>query len=305
MTNPVAVVINPMAGPAWRRRTPAECEATARRVLVSLEVEAWIGISQGPGHPRELARQALAAGAEIVIAWGGDGTVNEVASALIDGRGSLGIVPAGSGNGLARDLRVPRPADRAIAAAVSGGMRWIDAGELNGRLFFNVAGVGFDAHVAHAFATTTRRARGLASYLAITWEQLFAYQSAAYHVIADGADQGIRHALLVSIANTCQWGNGARIAPCARPDDGQLDLVIVDARAPRQVLAHSWRLFNGSIAAMPGVANPAGPRGRVDGDTRCTGAVDGEPLPAAPSIEVRVRPHALRVRVPDSRTSGK
>ena len=276
---PVAVIVNPVSGAAAWRRTPAECEALARRVLASAGQEPWIAITEGPGHARDLTRRAVEGGASLVLAWGGDGTVNEVASTLLETGGTLGIVPVGSGNGLARDLRLPRKPGLAIAAAVSGSDRWIDAGGINGRVFFNVAGIGFDARVADVFAHRAATTRGLASYVAVTWTELFAYQPSRCHVVADGVDLGVRHTLLISIANTCQWGNGAQIAPCARPDDGLLDLVIVDARPAASVLAQSWRLFTGAIAGMRGVTLHTVRRVTLTADVDLPLHADGEPLP--------------------------
>jgi YegS/Rv2252/BmrU family lipid kinase len=294
----VALIINPTSGPAATRRTPDECEAIARRALAAAGPDPWIAFTQGPGHARELTRRAIEAGAALVLAWGGDGTVNEVASTLLETGGTLGIVPVGSGNGLARDLRMPRQPALALTAAVTGSDRWIDAGAINGRVFFNVAGIGFDARVAHVFAHRAARTRGLASYVSVTCTELFGYQAAPCHIVADGVDLGVRHPLLVSVANTCQWGNGAQIAPCARPDDGVLDLVIVDARHAIRVLAQSWRLFTGAIAGMPGVTLHTVRAVTLTADVDLPLHADGEPMPPARSVDVHIRPHALRVRVP-------
>ncbi|HVB37012.1 MAG TPA: diacylglycerol kinase family protein, partial [Vicinamibacterales bacterium] len=148
---PVAVLINPIAG---RRLTPADIRdrvELATRAIRSHGEEPVVHVTGAPGEGTSRARAAVEAGARLVVAWGGDGTVNEVASGLVHGPAALGIVPAGSGNGLARELGIPRWPERALARALEAPERLIDAGELGGRLFVNVAGVGFDAWIARRF----------------------------------------------------------------------------------------------------------------------------------------------------------
>ena len=265
------------------------------------QADGQVRLTAGPGHARVLAREALTDGADIVVAWGGDGTINEVASALTHSRAALGIVPMGSGNGLAREVGVPREYEAALETALSGVERTIDAGELNGRVFFNAAGVGFDAHVAAAFASSAGHARGFASYASVTVRELFRYEPATYVISPDGGPAISCRALLVSIANTRQWGSGARIAPAALMDDERLDLVIVPALPPAAVLANAWRLFAGSIAGWSAVET----RQVQAASIRCTppapAHVDGEPAGHLEAIDLRVIPAALKVRAPRSR----
>src|SRR5205814_8811726 len=121
-----------------------------------------------PGHARELTEAAVARGVRLVMAWGGDGTINEVASALVFGDVPLGIVPAGSGNGLARQLSISRKPPDAIRQAIVAAPRRIDVGEIGDRLFVNVAGIGFDAYVAWKFNEEGTRRRGLMTYASIS-----------------------------------------------------------------------------------------------------------------------------------------
>ena len=294
----IGVVINPAAGPSWRRRPAARMEAWARGVVKRHAAGAWVAFTEGPGHARVLARQAVDEGADVVVAWGGDGTINEVASALVYSRGTLGIVPVGSGNGLARELGIPRSPEDALTVALSGATRVIDAGELNGRLFFNAAGVGFDAHVAEVFASSSGHRRGFTSYAAATVRELFQYQGSIYTIEADGRLAGDIRALLIAVANTRQWGNGARIAPHAVMDDERLDLVTIAARPPVVVLANIWRLFLGSIATLSHVETRQVGTASIAATPPAPVHVDGEPLGRLAAIEIRVKAGALRVRVP-------
>jgi YegS/Rv2252/BmrU family lipid kinase len=297
----VAVIANPAAGPSWRRRPPHEIAARIAHLLRRYGAEGEVLLTAGPGHAKTLAEDALNSGAGLVVAWGGDGTINEVASALLGSRAALGIVPMGSGNGLAREIGVPRNHRDAVRAALTGADRMIDAGEMNGRVFFNAAGVGFDAHVAAAFASSAGHTRGFASYASVTARELWGYQSGEYAISAEGQPERTCRALMVSVANTRQWGNGARIAPAALMDDARLDLVIVRAVPPVRVLANAWRLFAGSVAGWSAVES----RQVRAATIRCTPPaavhVDGEPAGRLDSIDLRVIPAALRVRVPQSR----
>ena len=294
----VAVIINPVAGPVWSRRPTAEVEAAARAIVEHHSGEASVVFTQGPGHARDLAREAIGGGADVVVAWGGDGTVNEVASALVSGRATLGIVPIGSGNGLARELGIPIDPDAALDVALTGADTVIDVGELNGRLFFNIAGMGYDAQVAEAFAAAVVPVRGFVAYGVATLRELLRHQPHRYVVTADGQRCEDGRALFICAANTRQWGNGARIAPHARTDDQLLDLVFVSARHPVFVVANMWRLFWGDIADMRGVRHRRISHAVIEADPAAPLHVDGEPIGRAARIEIHVRGRALRVRVP-------
>src|SRR5439155_7419086 len=176
--------------------------------------EPRVFVTERGGHARELAKAAAADGARLVIAWGGDGTINETASALAFGQVPLGIIPAGSGNGLARELGISVDPRQAIANAVRATPRPIDVGEIEGRFFVNIAGIGMEAHVASRFNAADNPRRGLLGYIAITARAVFSYVPQRYRITADGR-QIERTAVLVSIANSPQFGNGARIAPGA------------------------------------------------------------------------------------------
>jgi diacylglycerol kinase family enzyme len=185
-----------------------------------------------------------------------------------------------------------------LTVALSGATRIIDAGELNDRLFFCAAGVGFDAHVAEVFASSSGHRRGFSSYAAATMRELFRYRPARYTIDADGRPVGGLRALLISVANTRQWGSGARIAPDAVMDDGRLDLVAVAARPPLLALASIWRLFMGSILTLSDVHHRQVCTATIVATPAAPVHVDGEPLGRLETIEIRVKAGALRVRVP-------
>ena len=288
----VAIIVNPLSGgvPPAKGRARAEL---ASSVLSQAGEEGDVFVTDRRGHGRELAAAAVRHGARLVIAWGGDGTVNEVASALVGTSSALGIVPSGSGNGLARELGVDRHPDRAIRDALRAAPRRIDAGEIGGRLFFNMAGVGFDAHVAACFDRCSSGRRGFSTYARLTATEMWSYPSATYHV----GTREVRRALLVTFANSSQFGNGARVAPAARLDDGQLDVVVFEETSRLAAMCQIPRLFTGTFDRAPGVTTWRIEHVVVEGERPITFHVDGEPLRGPSTLDVRIHPLALLVNV--------
>jgi YegS/Rv2252/BmrU family lipid kinase len=288
----IAIIINPLSGGAspatGRRRAELASDALARS-----GEEGEVFLTEGRGHGRELAAAASKRGARLVIAWGGDGTINEIASALVFNPTALGIVPSGSGNGLARELKIRSRPEHAIADAMRASPRLIDAGELGGRLFVNLAGLGFDAHVAACFDRDATGRRGLRTYARLTAREIFRYQAGTYCV--DGVT--VDRALLVTIANSGQFGNGARVAPSARLDDGLLDLVIFQERTRVGAIATIPRFFTGGFERLRGVTVRKIERISITADRPIPFHVDGEPVEGGTVLEGRVLPSALRVAV--------
>ena len=297
----VAVIINPIAGTGGRMDVARARAERAASLVAERGLDAQVLVTERSGHARELTHALLARGVTTVVAWGGDGTVNEVAAALAFRDATLVVVPSGSGNGLARELRIPFDPGRAFGVAFEGRACRIDAGELDGRLFFNVAGIGFDARVAHRFAADGPAQRGFSRYLKVTAQELFTYEPDYHTVVTDGTALRVR-AMLIAIANARQYGNGAVIAPAARVDDGQLDVVIVAARSPLAALIQVPRLFTGRIARVRGVTSlPAVDievRSEMTSGQPVSYHVDGEPYVGSASITARPRARALRVAVP-------
>jgi diacylglycerol kinase (ATP) len=257
-------------------------------------------VTERAGHARELAGAALERGVRLVLAWGGDGTVNEVASILAFTGAALGIIPSGSGNGLSRELRIPfEPAAAFQIALTAGRDRVIDAGELDRHLFFNIAGIGLDARVAHRFAAGGLVRRGFGRYLQITAHELFTYDPDEHTVVVDDVPERVR-ALLVAIANGRQYGNGAIIAPHAQLDDGRLDVVVVPQRSIVSTLVQVPRVFAGTVDRVPGVSIRCGKEIEITSGRPVVYHVDGEPFVGGASVRASVRCSALRVRVPVS-----
>jgi YegS/Rv2252/BmrU family lipid kinase len=292
----VAVIINPISGAGRRPDVARQRAELATAFLDSRRIDGEVFVTERGGHAHELARSSLGRGASLCIAWGGDGTINEVASALAFTNAALGIVPSGSGNGFSRELGIPFDSRKAFEVALSGRDRVIDAGEIEGRLFFNLAGIGLDARIAHQFAATGLVRRGFRRYLEIAGSEIFARARHEYEIAIDGQRRRSQ-ALLVAIANGRQYGNGALIAPHARIDDGKLDVVVVDDRSPWGVLRHAPTLFRGRLGEVPGVTMTSASRVEITASEPLIYHVDGEPCAGGSVVSARIRPSALRVRV--------
>ncbi len=286
-------IINSVAGPrasqVRSRRAADLVRAACARGALSCDVV----FTEYPGHACEIASDCAVRGVSPVIAWGGDGTVNEVASALAFRDVALGIVPAGSGNGLARELGISRDPERALATAIRGRDRVIDVGELGGRLFVNLAGIGLDAAVAEGFRQLA--GRGLRGYVQVTLATVFRYEPQVYTVTAAG-ETWTRRALIVAFANGTQYGNGARIAPRAKFDDGRLELVVVPPLRAWQVPGGVRRLFNGTVDQHPGVTTLSVRNVTITANRPICFHVDGEVVQGGVTLTATTHPGALRVR---------
>jgi len=290
----VAVVINPISGRTGSYRG----EADRRRALI-VETAAALGIvvdvhiTTGAGHARDLARAAREAGAEVVVAMGGDGTVNEVAHGLIGGDAALGIVPCGSGDGLARGLGLPRDRRAAFQVALTGVTSRMDVGYANDQLFLNVAGVGFDAAVGQLFATRTTR--GALGYVVKSVSLVWTYEAPHYEVVCDEVRRSGRK-FLIAFANAPEYGNGAVLAPDADVRDGVLDVVIVDAGNPASQIWRARRLYWNRRARATGMERLQTRTARITSD-HIVYHLDGEVFTTTGALDIRVERQALAIRL--------
>lgn len=291
----IVAIINPISGAGTTSTTASQRAALVRDETARRGLHAEIHLTSRAGHARDLAAAAAAGGATLVIVWGGDGTLNEAGTALIGSDAALGVVPSGSGNGLAAALAVPRDPRAALAIALDGTTKAIDAGLLAGRPFFNIAGIGFDARVAAGFNSRGAGRRGPWPYLLLGVREGCRYRAADYRVRLDGHPREVR-ALLIAFANGQQYGLGARIAAAAELDDGLLDLTMVEERSIMARFWHARHLVMGTVHLAPHVVTARVQAASVEADHRMEYHVDGEPGIAEGRIDVRILPRALRVR---------
>lgn len=283
----IRLIVNPRSGRA-ARALPAVREFAARH-------GAAVVLTEHPRHAAALAAVALADGCDLVAAVGGDGTMNEVASALTGTPATLGLVPCGSGNGLARHLGVYGPLARALEILVTGRPRVIDTGLADGRPFFTAAGLGFEAEVARRFNALARR--GFARYLTTSFATWRTWQSEEFSVSTPAGRETVRAFTLV-VANANQYGNDAFIAPGAALDDGRLDLCAVPPVTLWNGAPLALRLFRGTISDAPGVLARRAERFVVERAAPGPLHTDGEVHNAGARVEFTVRPASLRVMAP-------
>lgn len=235
----IAFIVNPISGTKTKNRV-----IKLIRELLDLEqFSPTVVATEYAGHATQLAQQFALEGYYAVIAVGGDGTVNEVASGLAGSRTALGIIPNGSGNGFARHLDISTRMNRAIEMLNSSEVIQVDYAMVNDMPFFSTFGVGFDAVVAQDFAETNR---GLKGYVQTIFKDLFQYKPETYHLEGDGIDLTTT-AFLINIANASQWGYDAYIAPKASVQDGWLDVAIVTEFPITAAAELALRLFTKNI----------------------------------------------------------
>ena len=295
----IVAIVNPISGRGMSSETAADRIAMIRAALDRRGLDGSVVLTERAGHAREIASRAVEAAADLVLTWGGDGTVNEVGSALAGSSTALGLVPAGSGNGLAGGLAIPREPNAAIAAALDGRVRAVDVGQLNDRAFFNVAGLGFDAHVALLFNQRPPGRRGPLPYVMIGFREGVRYAGLTYNItLVDDhrTTTTVHRALLVAFANGVEYGMGMQIAPAARLDDGLLDCCVVEDRPVLSRILHARHLLRGKIARAPRLLMRTVRSATVEADRDIVYHVDGEPGVAGKRLVVTVRPGALRVR---------
>lgn len=240
MRKKIAFIINPISGTIQKKGVPSLIE----KELDVQKFEPEIVFTEYRGHGTELAREFVDRGFDAVVAVGGDGTVNEIGKALVHTDCSLGIVPVGSGNGLARHLSIPMNIAKAISHLNESESIFMDYGIVNGHPFFCTCGTGFDAYVSTEFAKGKNR--GIMSYLEKIITGYFSYKSQNYHLLGTGIDLKAK-AFVLTFANASQWGNNAYIAPQASVQDGQMDISIMSNFPIIAIPALALQLFAKTI----------------------------------------------------------
>jgi diacylglycerol kinase family enzyme len=284
----VLAIINPLSGTASAEQKAVLKDAFLRRAA-AMHYEPEAVFTESAGHATELAAEAVKRGVSRILAIGGDGTINETAQALRRSATALGIVPVGSGNGLARHLGVPLNPLKAIERALGGQPVVIDSAEINEHPFFCTAGMGFEAYVAHAFAK--QPVRGLATYVRTTFQAFWAYQPGQY--VIDGQEKQL---FSLTFANAGQFGNNAWMAPKANISDGRLEQCELRPFPAQMAGMLAWRLFNKSLDQSTYWQGKSVTKAMVQVEGPLLIHADGEPLILEEGrAEIRILPQSLLV----------
>ncbi len=254
-----------------------------------------IAYTQYAKHGTELARDAVKNGFKIIVAVGGDGSVNDIIAGIYGTEATLAIIPKGSGNGLARSLRIPLDPAKAIALINKGQTHTIDLGKADGRIFVSNAGVGFDALVARKFAKSKRR--GMAMYSWIVTKYLWMYKEWKWEIEVDGKLIHER-AFILTVANAEQFGYNFRIAPIADLQDGLFDIVIIRKYPKILGAAIAVRAFTGSILKSKYVRHLKGRKITIRHPQLSLLQMDGDVHPCGNEVQVEMIKAALHIITP-------
>ena len=291
MKKKILFIINPKAGTRKSSSLPQE-------ILKTLDLDQFeheIQYTQYGGHATMLAQQAMNQEFDYIVATGGDGSVNEIGNAMVGSEVALGILPRGSGNGLARSLHIPLKIQEAIKLLNEHDIRKIDSFRVNGRCFFNVAGIGFDGLIAREFADS--KARGLRAYVWTILNNLLSFRNSNYTIQFDDDKAFTERSFLVAFANSPQYGNNFTIAPEAIVDDGFLDVCNVRSFFEVTGFQSILHLLSGGMYKNIYVKSRKVRKVAVDCEEELIMHIDGEPFKAGNRIEITAEPLSLNVAV--------
>jgi diacylglycerol kinase (ATP) len=285
-------IFNPYSG--HNRRNP-HLRLRAAAFIQERGLDATVVDTLRPGHGAELAAAAVREGCGLVVAIGGDGTMNEVASALVDTPVLFGLIPCGSGNGLGRHVGIRRPDDGAFHTLLHGRPLPIDTGLVNGFPFFNAMGLGLEADIALRFSRQTNR--GLAGYIRVGWP---AYLARRPETVAIHHRQGTTRlaAFTLAVMNSDQYGNDARVAPGAKLDDGQFELISVPAVSLLGACHLLYRLGTDSFDQVRTVTRLSAADFVIERPAPGWIHTDGEPRATTAQLAITLKPSSLRIMVP-------
>lgn len=296
--NRLMLIINPISGTGSKKEVASAVEQRMSDLGFSVDVR----LTGGRTDATLFAGEAAQKGYFGVIACGGDGTVNETATALCGSPTALGIIPAGSGNGLARHLGIPVDLNAALDIIASGNIVASDYGTANSTPFFCTFGMGFDAAVTHRFANQSRR--GLMSYVRSAVSEYIRFRPQTYTLSANGKLL-TEKAFLVAVCNASQWGNNAYIAPEASLTDGLLDITVVHSGSPIDTAVMGMDIFTGFINKNTMVHCFRAPAVVIYRSKEGEAHIDGEPMTLPDIIDIKCHRGALRIFTPESHDTFK
>ena len=290
----VIFIINPRAGVGYYKKV----NRLVQKHLDASKYDYELVLTQYQGHGYVLAAEAAGNGAAVVVAVGGDGTINEIAAALIGTEVVFGFIPTGSGNGLAHHLKMPINISKAVKVINEQEILQIDTLKINGKTCVSIAGMGFDAYIAELFAKSSRR--GFFPYLNFVIRSYFSYKPRTY--IVESEDIRQEHtALMMSVANSSQWGFNVKISPEASLQDGFADICFVKKPPLYRLIFYVMELLTGNIHRNKTAI-------AIYRFSKCViyeknGVnqpfhIDGDPKERQAKLEVEILPKSLKIIIP-------
>lgn len=289
------LIVNPKSGVDGHKDfVVGSAVALSEKRGLRLDIE----YTKGPGDARRLASEAAREGRRCVVVAGGDGTIRDAADGVWGSDTVLGIVPLGSGNGLARSMSVSQMAEKAIEIAFGDNFATIDRGAANSMNFYSAFGVGFDAEVSYRFSLDKRRGR--TTYIKHALREIFSYQPRRFR-IEIGQSVIETEAMLVAVCNCPQYGNNAYIAPKADPADGILDITVIHSGNFFATMIAGIDLFSGTLDRNVLVENFRASAVKLceeGAPPKIITHLDGEPTEMSDRIDIECHPRGLKVAVP-------
>ncbi len=284
----IVFVVNPISGTQGKKAILKWIDERLDRSIYDYSIVK----TEYAGHASQIAAVAVQDKVDVVVAIGGDGTINEIARSLVHTDTALGIIPCGSGNGLARHLRIPMEPKAAIDILNQGNNVCIDYGKINNIPFFCTCGVGFDAFVSLKFADSGKR--GLLTYLENTLHESLTYQPETY--IIENEEGTVKYkAFLIACGNASQYGNNAYITPHASLTDGLMDITIMEPFTVLDVPSLSFQLFNKTLDQNSRIKTMRAKKIKIHRQHDGVMHFDGDPLMAGKELEVEIIPAGLHV----------
>jgi YegS/Rv2252/BmrU family lipid kinase len=280
-------IINPVSGGKKKDNVPALIEKNLDKSIFDYSIV----FSDSAGHAHIIAKEAIG-NYDLVVAVGGDGTMNEVASAITGSDTVMGILPYGSGNGLSRFLDIPMNIEKAIKSLNAWHVEAIDSMKANDDWFFNMAGMGFDAHIAEVFSHDEKR--GFITYIRSCFREISSYKPATYNMIIDGKEYR-REAFMLSFANSSQYGNNAHVSPDASVQDGLVDVCVIKAFPVWRLVEMGIRMLTKTAGRSKYVEIIRGKKVIINREIPGPLHLDGEPLIAGTAVEINVVPSSLKI----------
>ena len=287
----ILVIVNPVSGTGNKDKIPRLID----NVVDHSHTDVSILATEYPGHAHEIAEQAVADGIDTVVAVGGDGTVNEVGSALCGTSTALAIVPCGSGNGLARHLRIPTNASRALQVLNNGIVGTFDYCTVNGKPFFCTCGMGFDAAVSYKFSN--EGTRGFITYIKTALTEYIKFKPQEYVIDIDGKTMSEK-AFVIACCNAAQYGNNAFIAPRATMQDGLIDVTVMHPFNLVESPLIGARLFLRQLGQDHHVSIYRGQRVVIERRRDDIMHIDGDPVMMPARIVIESIKHGINILVP-------
>lgn len=285
-------IVNKFAGTGYQPQVEG-------RILTACEksdIECSIEFTAGRGHATELAKEGVAKKFNRIIAVGGDGTVNEVARGLLHTATPMGIIPKGSGNGLARHLGINMKIDSALEQVLGGSVIAMDTFRMNDHLSLNVSGIGFDGHIANLFGAGKKR--GFWGYTKLVIQEYLRYNEFDSTLFIDGQSPIHFHSFMIAIANSSQYGNNARVAPLASVMDQSLQLAVVKKVPAQRGFPFAYQMFTGKLETGKDYECLAFQKGTIQVSKPTAFHIDGEPCGYTHEFNIEILPRSLQMIVP-------